>query len=134
VRGLIQAVLEHPDGFTGEVVIVENGQGRGSLRCDTSSSYGGDTSVRANANDESHSFTYLVEQVFRTAGSRPRCSTRSARRSSASRTTRPTATDASRTVSYPCFNTAGGRRVELYEGIWTGSATNRISSSSTFPC
>jgi hypothetical protein len=24
-------------------------------------------------------------------------------------------------VSYPCFNTAGGRRVELLEGIWTGS-------------
>ncbi|MCK7510120.1 MAG: hypothetical protein MZV70_42855 [Desulfobacterales bacterium] len=65
MRGLIQRILEHPDGFTGEVVIVENGQGRGSLRCDTSSSYGGDTSVRANANDESHSFVYLVDQVFR---------------------------------------------------------------------
>ena len=52
VRGLIQRILGTPDGFTGEVVLVENGQGRGSLNCDTSSSYGGDTSVRANANDE----------------------------------------------------------------------------------
>jgi uncharacterized protein (DUF362 family) len=121
VRGLIQAVLEHPDGFTGEVVIVENGQGRGSLRCDTSSSYGGDTSVRANANDESHSFTYLVEQVFRD------------RRVSATlldpiRSTFIGVEDHTtngyrriQNVSYPCFNTAGGRRVELYEGIWTGS-------------
>ena len=31
------AILDHPDGFRGEVVIFENGQGRGSLACDTSS-------------------------------------------------------------------------------------------------
>ena len=37
IRGLIQKILDHPDGFRGEVVIFENGQGRGSLRCDTSS-------------------------------------------------------------------------------------------------
>jgi uncharacterized protein (DUF362 family) len=121
VRGLIQRILEHPDGFTGEVVIVENGQGRGSLRCDTSSSYGGDTSVHANANDESHSFVYLVEQVFRD----PRVSAvlldpiRS----------RFIGTDDHVTngyrryenVSYPCFNTQNGRRVELLEGLWNGS-------------
>ena len=125
VRGLIQRILDHPDGFTGEVVIVENGQGRGSLRCDTSSSYGGDTSVRANANDESHSFVYVVDQVFRD------------RRVSA------TLLDPIRAkfigvddhvtngyrriqnVSYPCFNTAGGRRVELLEGLWTGSQHER---------
>ena len=35
VRGLIQRILEHPDGFDGEVVIFENGQGGGSLDCDT---------------------------------------------------------------------------------------------------
>jgi uncharacterized protein (DUF362 family) len=120
VRGLIQCVLDHPDGFTGEIVIVENGQGRGSLRCDTSSSYGGDTSVHANANDESHTFLYLVEQVFRD----PRVSamlldpirarfigiddhtTNGYRRI--------------QNVSYPCFTTAGGCRVELLEGIWAG--------------
>ena len=28
LRGLIHRILEHPDGFTGEVVIFENGQGR----------------------------------------------------------------------------------------------------------
>jgi len=64
IRGLIQRILDHPDGFNGEVVIFENGQGRGSLNCDTSSSYGGDTSVHANANDESHSFLYLVNTIF----------------------------------------------------------------------
>jgi len=125
VRGLIQRILEHPDGFTGEVVIVENGQGRGSLRCDTSSSYGGDTSVRANANDESHSFVYLVDQVFRD------------RRVSATlldpiRSTFIGADDHAtngyrriQNVSYPCFNTTGGRRVELLEGVWTGAQHER---------
>ena len=121
VRGLIQRILEHPDGFSGEVVIVENGQGRGSLRCDTSSSYGGDRAVHANANDESHSFTYLVEQVFRDARV-------SSALLDAIRTTFIGAEDhvtngyrQVQNVSYPCFNTAGGRRVELLEGIWTGS-------------
>ena len=125
VRGLVQRILEHPDGFTGEVVIVENGQGRGSLRCDTSSSYGGDASVRANANDEGHSFVYLVEQVFRD------------RRVSAMlldpiRSTFIGVDDhvtngyrRFENVSYPCFNTAGGRRVELLEGLWTGSRHER---------
>ncbi len=65
VRGLIRRLLDHPDGFRGEVVIIENGQGRGSFACDTSSAYGGDTGVHANANDESHSFLYLVDMVFR---------------------------------------------------------------------
>ncbi|MFB0543874.1 MAG: hypothetical protein ACETVR_03740, partial [Candidatus Bathyarchaeia archaeon] len=27
IRGLIQRILEHPDGFDGEIVLFENGQG-----------------------------------------------------------------------------------------------------------
>jgi hypothetical protein len=65
IRGLIQRLLEHPDGFDGEIVIFENGQGGGSLNCDTM--WGGrypDTGVHANAEDERHSFSYLVDEVF----------------------------------------------------------------------
>lgn len=126
VRGLVQYLLEHPDGFRGEVVIVENGQGRGSFDCDTSLSYGGDTSVHANANDERQTFTALVEEVFQD----PRVSaylldpigSRFIGEGNHE-------TDGYRRlgdVSYPCFTTRGGRRVELREGIWTGAghATN----------
>jgi hypothetical protein len=122
VRGLIQRLLDHPDGFQGEIVIVENGQGRGSLNCDTSSSYGGDTSVHANANDERHTFVYLVDQVFRDA----RVSAylfdpiRGRFISDSDHTT-----DGYRrfeNVSYPCFTTRNGRRVELREGVWAGSS------------
>jgi hypothetical protein len=121
VRGIVQRVLDHPDGFRGEVVIFENGQGRGSLACDTSSSYGGDASVRANALNEAHSFLYLVDSVFKD------------RRVSAFLLDPVRAkfigpddhlTNGYRRfedVSYPCFTTAGGNRVELREGIWNGS-------------
>jgi hypothetical protein len=122
IRGLVQRILDHPDGFNGEVVIFENGQGRGSLNCDTSSSYGGDTSVHANANNESHSFLYLVNTVFND----PRVS---AYLLDPIRNTFIGATDHAtngyrtyENVSYPCFTTAGDHRVELLEGIWQGNA------------
>jgi len=119
IRGLVERILNHPDGFAGEVVILENGQGRGSLACDTSAAYG-DSSVRANANDERHSFIYLVNNIFHD----PRVSyflldpirgvfisqndhiTNGYRRFE--------------DVSYPCFTTARGHRVELREGVWQG--------------
>ena len=121
IRGLIQRILDHPDGFNGEVVIFENGQGRGSLNCDTSEKYPGDTSVRANANNRHHSFLYLVNSLFRD----PRVT------SFLLDPIRDTFIDADdhvtdgyrkyENVSYPCFTTAGGKRVELREGIWQGS-------------
>jgi hypothetical protein len=118
IRGLIQRILDHPDGFSGEVVIIENGQGRGSLRCDTTAAYDGDSGVHANANDESHHFLHLVNKVF----NNPRVS---AYLLDPVRETfiadNNQARDGYRifeNVSYPCFTTAGGNRVELREGIW----------------
>jgi hypothetical protein len=121
IRGLVQRILGHPDGFRGEVVIFENGQGRGSLNCDTSLAYGGDSSVHANANDGAHSFLYLVSTIF----DDPRVS---------SFLLDPIAgifigkddhvTNGYRlyeNVSYPCFTTTGGHRVELREGLWKGN-------------
>ncbi len=123
VRGVIRRILEHPDGFAGEVVIVENGQGRGSLNCDTTAGCdGGTREVQANAENVSHSFSYLVRTVFND----PRVSEKLL---DDYRTTFIAANDhvtqGYRTVgrvSYPCFNTTGGRRVEMREGLWTGAA------------
>ena len=121
VRGLIQRILEHPDGFDGEVVIFENGQGGGSLDCDTmwGRQYT-DTGVHANAEDESHSFSYLVDTVF----ADPRVSKYlldPVRETFIS--AEDHSTDGYRKlgeISYPCFTTAKGNRVELREGIWDG--------------
>jgi hypothetical protein len=121
VRGIIQRVLEHPQGFQGEVVIVENTQGEGSLACDRSNLYN-NAEVHANAQDESHSFLWLVNSLFRD-------SRVSAFLLDPVRFTFIGADDHQtngyrryENVSYPCFTTAGGRRVELREGIWNGAS------------
>jgi len=121
IRGLVQAILDHPEGFRGEVVIMENGQGNGSLNCNTSSAYGGDNSVQANANDPSHSFMYLVNTVFNDS----RVSAYLLDPIAANFITADEHQAAGyrrfENVSYPCFTTAGGHRVELREGIWQGN-------------
>jgi uncharacterized protein (DUF362 family) len=121
VRGLIRRILDHPDGFQGEVVIVENGQGRGSLACDTSSSYG-NSQVHANAENDQHSFLWLVNNLFQDARV-------SAYLIDPIRGTFIDDTDHQtagyrrvENVSYPCFTTSGGRRAELGQGLWTGSS------------
>ncbi len=122
IRGLIQRILRHPDGFTGEVVLFGNGQGWGSLDCDSNpSNYYGDTTQHANANDESHSFLNLVDRVFR--DSRVSAFLMDPFIANIIAWNDHT-TNGFRTwedVSYPCFTTAGGRRVELRQGIWTGT-------------
>jgi len=120
-RGLIQRILEHPDGFEGEVVLTDNGQGGGSMNCDMiwEGRYP-DTTVHANAEDESHTFSYLVDEVFRDP-------TVSAHLLDPLNETFISSEDHSTDgyrrfgdVSYPCFTTQNGNRVELREGIWDG--------------
>lgn len=38
LKELIQAILDHPEGFTGEIVVADNGQGRGSMDWDNTNS------------------------------------------------------------------------------------------------
>ena len=122
VRGLIQAILEHPDGFLGEVVIFENGQSGGSLDCDTmwGRQYT-DTGVHANAEDESHSFSYLVDKVF--ADDRVSKYLLDPVRETFIDEEDHLTDGYRRTgeVSYPCFTSTKGNRVELKEGVWNGS-------------
>jgi hypothetical protein len=123
IRGLVQRILEHPEGFDGEIIIFENGQGGGSLNCDTM--WGGrypDAGVHANAEDEKHSFSYLVDTVF----ADPKVSRYlldPIRETFISKEDH--STDGYRKldgVSYPCLTTPKGNRVELKEGIWNGES------------
>lgn len=119
IRGLIQRILDHPDGFSGEAVIFENGQGRGSLNCDTERAYG-NRDVFANANNPRHTFLYLIDELFddpRVSGYlldpiRGRFIAEDDHKTDGYRRFE--------NVSYPCFTTAGGNRVELKHGIWNG--------------
>ena len=122
VRGLIRRILDHPEGFEGEIVLTENGQQGGSMGCDMmrGESYL-DTTVHANAEDESHTFAYLADEVFRD----PRVSTYLLDPLNETFISfEDHITDGYRRlgdVSYPCFTTAKGNRVELREGVWDGS-------------
>lgn len=121
VMGLIQRILERPDGFDGEIVLFENGQSGGSLDCDTM--WGNrypDRGVHANAEDESHSFSYLVDRVFKDKRV-SKYLLDSIRETFISKEDH--STDGYRKlsdVSYPCFTTAKGNRIELKEGVWNG--------------
>ena len=127
LRGLIFRILQHPDGFTGEVVIFENGQGRGGF---DGLSQGGSAydawpvianNVYVNA-EAQHLLTvdYLVNTVFKNdpVSSYLLDSIRS----------RFISTDEHdidgyrevSDVSYPCFTSQGVHRIELHEGIWNG--------------
>ena len=136
VRGLVHRILDHPDGFLGEVVLIENGQGRGSfsgINPGEATNYRGYPEVLGkpvvNSEDQSLTIDRLVNEVF--AG-RPVSSylldpirdtflaegdhTRDGYRVAAP----PAGSVPATPVSYPCFTTAYGTRVELREGVWTG--------------
>jgi uncharacterized protein (DUF362 family) len=130
VRGMIQALLEHPDGFRGEIVLFENGQGRGGLTCRLREDehYYPNDSTQANAEDPAQSFTHLAETTFQDApvstflmdpyravllGSHDH-------HDNGYRVLNPHPEHQDWSISYPCFTTAAGNRVELKEGLWTG--------------
>jgi uncharacterized protein (DUF362 family) len=121
VQGLIQCIIEHPDGFKGEVVIIDNGQGRGSLNCDTSAAYG-NSEVHANAEDESHSFLWLVNSLFKDARISAYLLDPLSETFINDSDHQTAGYRLLEDVSYPCFTTPGGRRVELGQGIWNGSS------------
>jgi uncharacterized protein (DUF362 family) len=136
VRGIVRRILEHPDGFAGEVVIVENGQGRGGFDgMAGGGNYGSwpeiANTVHVNAEDETVlTVDHLVHDVF--AGQpvssylldpiRARFISSSEHIGDGYRTVSPPPGSTPATsVSYPCFTTTGGHRIELREGRWTGS-------------
>ena len=126
VRGLIHRILEHPDGFTGEVVIIENGQGRGGF---DGMAGGGNYSawpeiangVHVNSEQETVlTVDYLVNTVFHD----PRVSSFLLDPIGSNFIASDNHTSNGyrhiQDVSYPCFTSSGGHRVELHEGIWNG--------------
>ncbi len=138
LRGLIYRILQHPDGFKGEVVIFENGQNRpatfdGMHNDGNNVEYrpfpelAGKVMVNAEQQDVS-TIDHLVKTVFAgkpvsaflmdshsdtwiAGDDHVKC-----KRLSQDRPTRHRMA-----ISYPCFTTPLGNRIELKEGRWTGS-------------
>jgi hypothetical protein len=135
LRGLIHRILQHPDGFHGEVVIFENGQGRPAafdgIHCDVDKTEYkpfpeliGKVQVNAEQQDVT-TINYLVGTVF--AG-KPVSAFLMDQHASTFITDDDHTTNGYRRIgspgapciSYPCFTTAGGSRIELRNGRWTG--------------
>ncbi len=136
LRGLIHRVLQHPDGFKGEVVIFENGQNRpatfdGKHNDDNNIEYKPFPELigKIAINAEQPSLTtieYLVSTVF--AGKPvsallmdPHMNTWIGDDDHTTNGYRRVGEKGTHCVSYPCFTTAQGNRIELKEGRWTGS-------------
>ncbi|HUA68762.1 MAG TPA: hypothetical protein VMA13_09465, partial [Candidatus Saccharimonadales bacterium] len=135
LRGLIHRILQHPDGFKGEVVIFENGQNRPAsfdgMHCDVNKTEYKpfpelEGKVMVNAEQE-HLLTidYLVGTVF--AGKPvssflmdPHADTWIAEDDHKTNGYRRVGEAGTHCVSYPCFTTANGNRIELKKGRWTG--------------
>ena len=128
LRGLIHRILQHPDGFRGEVVILENGQGRGGFDGVTQGGAAYDAwpeianGIWVNAEEENlltvdhlvytvfkHDpvSSYLLDPIQSIFISESDHLTNGYRRIS--------------DVSYPCFTSEGGHQIELHQGIWNGS-------------
>lgn len=119
VRGIIQSILDHPDGFEGEIVIIENGQGRGSLNCDNYAYYG-DYEVHANAEDEKQSFLYLVEKTFKGYPVSAYLFDNIRYNFLPQDDNKTDGYIKEGIVSYPIFTTTFGTRINLKLGVWNG--------------
>jgi uncharacterized membrane protein YgcG len=127
LRGLIYRILQHPDGFSGEVVIFENGQGRGGFDGLTQGGSAYDAwplianGVYVNAEAQNLlTVDYLVNTVFKNdpVSSYLLDPIRSLFIDIAEHVTDGYRQIAD--VSYPCFTSQGDHRIELHEGIWNG--------------
>ncbi len=128
LRGLIHRILQHPDGFRGEVVILENGQGRGGFDGVNQGGSAYDAwphianGIWVNAEAENLlTVDYLVHTVFEHD---PVSSYLLDPVQSIFISETDHLTDGYRKfsdISYPCFTSQGGHRIELHEGIWNGS-------------
>jgi len=135
LRGLIHRILGHPDGFRGEVVIFENGQKRPAafdgIHNDSGMSeyrpfpeLDGKVAVNAEQQDVT-TIDYLVKAVF--AGKPvssflmdPHADAWIAQDDHTTNGYRRIGEKATACISYPCFTTTQGNRIELKEGRWNG--------------
>jgi hypothetical protein len=121
LRGLIQRIMEHPDGFTGEIVIIENGQGRGSFNCNQDTGDLG-PGVHANALDTAQSFNAIVTMFS------PQVRISAYLLDNIRAVGIPEGDNVHDGyvtwgfVTYPKITTPFGTRIDLKNGIWNGSS------------
>jgi len=121
IKGLISAIVHHPDGFTGEVVIVENGQWASFLDNRADNRNPGD----CNAEDHSQSFND-VAQMFAGEHRVSVYDWTAVQHNVVGEYSEGDTRDGyvyvpEKEVGYPKFTTVYGTRISLRNGVWDGA-------------
>ena len=123
VKAVISAILAHPEGFTGEIVIADNGQGRGSFSW-----------PQANAEDTGQSLQKVVDS-FSGSSKVSTCLWDTIRNTVVQEYDKGdkrdgyivSASENPRTglkVSYPKFTTKYGTNISFRNGVWENGSYN----------
>lgn len=132
LRGILRCIVEHPDGFTGEIVVLENTQHYGSMDW-----------AGSNAEDPAQSAMDVVTDFAGEGWSVSGYLLDPIRMTSVSEyaegddrdgyVVNPIMDPESQTrVSYPKFRTPGGARVSLRDGIWNPDTSTYDDTRLTF--
>ncbi len=123
VKGLIQAIVDHPDGFGGEVVVVDNGQGRGSFSWPAANAEVNSQSIQAVVDSFDGSgyrvSAFLWDKIRNRAVREYRTGQLRNGYVVAASPDKKTGT----LVAYPKFRTRYGTYISLKNGIWNTSAS-----------
>ncbi len=120
LKELIQAIIDHPDGFTGEIVVADNGQGRGSMDWGESNAedHSQSTQVAVDAfSAENQVSTYLWDDIMSIQVDE--YSVGDMDDGYVLNSTTDAETEI--TVTYPKFETDYGTKISFKHGIWNGS-------------
>ena len=127
VKSVIKAILSHPDGFTGELVITDNGQGQGSMNyAQTNSYYRDQSNLEVAGMFSSYSVSAFLWDTLRSRtvdefndGDFRNGYVRNSTWNS----------DTNIYVSYPKFTTEYGTHISFKRGVWdntTGFDSDRL--------
>lgn len=120
IRGVIRRILDHPDGFTGEILIFDNGQGNEYL--DASPGWNNDD---YSEHDQSPNRVRELFSGFCQIGTKGLTSIYADEVSeydAGGMSDGYVVTSAEyRAMNYPKFTTPGGKRLSFKYGIWNGS-------------
>ncbi|NHJ85384.1 MAG: DUF362 domain-containing protein [Asgard group archaeon] len=120
LKELIQTIVDHPDGFTGEIVIADNGQGRGRMNWGQANAINRSQSIQTVANFFSQNYkvsTFLFDTIRFV-----KVNEYSDGNMDDGYIVYDSADPESGVfVSYPKFNTTYGTLISFKNGIWNGT-------------
>lgn len=121
LRGVIRQIVEHPDGFTGEVVVADNGQGLGSLTRDNNNAEDITQSAQDVVNDFAAEGWHVSTMQWDTIRSWSVSEYAAGDMANGYVVSSTYDAETNLRESYPKFQTAYGHYLSYQRGIWSTS-------------